>query len=110
MCADELLEGGDLVGLRVEEADDREVADVGDGVEALEARDAAYSPYDGHRIVALDAAFVDEVDAVLADADEAMVSRTDHEHADAGMVGQRLDELGIELVDLLEGQAGRAWR
>ena len=101
MRADELLEGGDLAGLGVEQADDRDVADVLDGVEALEGRDGQLA-VQRQRILALDAVLVEVVDAVLADQEQAVVSRTDHEHADAGMVGQRLDEVGIELVDLLE--------
>jgi hypothetical protein len=35
---DELLEGGDLAGLRVVQADERDVPDIGDAVEAPQGR------------------------------------------------------------------------
>ena len=73
MRADELLEGRDLLRLGIEEADDRDVAHVVDGVEAPERGDGVLT-VDGERVLALDAVLLDEVDAVPADADEAVLA------------------------------------
>ena len=103
MRADELLERGDLLRLGIEEADDRDIAHVVDRVEALEGGDGVLT-VDRERVLALDAALFDEVDAVPADADEAVRGGADHEDADAGMVREGLDEVRVGLLDRLERQ------
>ena len=79
-------------------ADDRDVADVVDGVETLHGRDGVLA-VDRQRVLALDPVLVEVVDALLAHADQAVGRRADDQHADARVVGERPDEVGIELID-----------
>ena len=105
MRADELLERRDLTGLGVVQADDRDVADVLDRVEALEAPPprarrrppAGPRPRPGRR--------PRKWMPFLPTATEPAVRGTHHQDADARMVGERLDQVGIQRVDLLERHA-----
>ncbi len=104
---DQLLEGAALLELGVVEAAHHDVGDV------LEAVGAQQVPGRGgrerrERVLALDAALREVVDAVGAERDRPVLGRADEQPADVGMRAEGGQELRVPLVDLLERQPARS--
>ena len=89
--ADQLLEGGDLAELRPEGAVDHQVGAVREAVGAPQVV-GGVGAEGRQRVLALDPALVEEVDARRADRDRAVALRADQDEADPGVLAERREQ------------------
>ena len=101
VAADQLLEGGDLLGLGVVQAHHQDVRGVREPVRAPQVG-GGIRPERGQRVLAHGVAVVQVVQATGSEHQPAVPLGVDHDEADPRVVGQPGQQAGIVLGQLLE--------
>jgi hypothetical protein len=106
VAADQLLEGGDLLGRRLPEAVHGQVAGVRQGVVAAQVGGRVRSER-GERVEAVDVVVAQVPPAVRAEHERSPAVGAHQHEPDAGVRGQSVEQLGVPGLDLFHGHPAR---